>query len=198
MNKLNLFLFFSSPFFLSVLGFEFRASHLLVRCFNNWTTLSALFPVGYFWDRLSRAICPGWLWTVVLLISAFQVARIIGMSHLCCFFLWWCWCLSQGLVFCFHSTTSARPPALFALVIFQIGARPQSYLCLPCSWNCSHAYDVLLIYWGRISLTFEPKSSQSQIPKWPGISEMSHHGWPYFFVFSLQHQAKMYWFLEVI
>jgi hypothetical protein len=26
-------------------------------------------------------ICPGWLWTMILLISASQVARIIGMSH---------------------------------------------------------------------------------------------------------------------
>jgi hypothetical protein len=27
------------------------------------------------------AICPGWLWTMILLISASWVARIVGMSH---------------------------------------------------------------------------------------------------------------------
>jgi hypothetical protein len=35
----------------------------------------------FFWDRVSCTICPGWLWTTVLLISASWVARITGMSH---------------------------------------------------------------------------------------------------------------------
>jgi hypothetical protein len=34
-----------------------------------------------FWDRVSQTICPGWLWTVVLLISASWVARITGVRH---------------------------------------------------------------------------------------------------------------------
>jgi TRAP-type C4-dicarboxylate transport system permease large subunit len=29
----------------------------------------------------SRIICPGWLWTLILLISVFCVARITGVSH---------------------------------------------------------------------------------------------------------------------
>jgi hypothetical protein len=33
--------------------------------------------------RVPQAICPGWLWTTNLLISAFWVARIIGVSHQC-------------------------------------------------------------------------------------------------------------------
>jgi hypothetical protein len=34
-----------------------------------------------FLDRISKAIYPGWLQTMILLISAFWVARIIGVSH---------------------------------------------------------------------------------------------------------------------
>jgi hypothetical protein len=34
-----------------------------------------------FWDRFSRTICLGWLWTTILLISASWVASITGVSH---------------------------------------------------------------------------------------------------------------------
>jgi hypothetical protein len=37
----------------------------------------------FFRDRISRTICLGWLWTVILLISASWVARITGVSHRC-------------------------------------------------------------------------------------------------------------------
>jgi hypothetical protein len=43
---------------------------------SSSATPPALFCVGYFWDRVS-----GWLWTVVLLISASWVARITCVSH---------------------------------------------------------------------------------------------------------------------
>jgi hypothetical protein len=36
---------------------------------------------GFFQDKVSLSICPGWLWTVILLISASWVATITGMSH---------------------------------------------------------------------------------------------------------------------
>jgi hypothetical protein len=36
---------------------------------------------GIFWDRILQTICPGWLWTSILLISASWVARITGVSH---------------------------------------------------------------------------------------------------------------------
>jgi hypothetical protein len=39
------------------------------------------FCVRYFQDRVSRTICPAWLQTAILLTSASQVARIIGMSY---------------------------------------------------------------------------------------------------------------------
>jgi hypothetical protein len=36
---------------------------------------------GFFQDRVSGTICPGWLRTMILLISAFCIARITGISH---------------------------------------------------------------------------------------------------------------------
>jgi hypothetical protein len=35
-----------------------------------------IFVMGFFQDRVSQIICPGWLWTASLLISASWVARI--------------------------------------------------------------------------------------------------------------------------
>jgi hypothetical protein len=42
---------------------------------------SSPFCSGYFGDGVLWTICPGWPPTIILLISAFQVARITGMSH---------------------------------------------------------------------------------------------------------------------
>jgi hypothetical protein len=44
-----------------------------------WATPPAPFSDGlffFFWDRVSWTICVGWLWTVILLISASWVSRI--------------------------------------------------------------------------------------------------------------------------
>jgi hypothetical protein len=57
-------------FFFAVLVFKLRA----------YTLSHSISP---FQDRVSGTICPGWLQTAILLISAFRVARIIGMSHWC-------------------------------------------------------------------------------------------------------------------
>jgi hypothetical protein len=70
-------------FFLVVLGFEFRALYLLERQSTTWATLPALFCVGCFLDRVFQIICLNWLQTVILLISASWIARIIGVSHQC-------------------------------------------------------------------------------------------------------------------
>jgi hypothetical protein len=64
--------------FFVVLEFKLRTSCLLGR--HTWATLPALFCLGYFWDRVSWTICPDWLQTVILLISASWVARITNMS----------------------------------------------------------------------------------------------------------------------
>jgi hypothetical protein len=41
----------------------------------------SFFCIGIFWDKLSPAICPGWLWSVILLITASWVAMITALSH---------------------------------------------------------------------------------------------------------------------
>jgi hypothetical protein len=43
---------------------------------TSWATPRALFCDGFFRDRVSQTFCTGWLRTLILLISAFQVARI--------------------------------------------------------------------------------------------------------------------------
>jgi hypothetical protein len=49
----------------------------------SWATLPALFYNEFFQDRVLWTSCPSWLWTVILLISASGVARIIGLSPRC-------------------------------------------------------------------------------------------------------------------
>jgi hypothetical protein len=61
--------------FLVLRRFEFRTSQEL-KGSTPWATPPALFCIGYFWDRVSRTICPSWLWTVILLIPS-----SIGLSH---------------------------------------------------------------------------------------------------------------------
>jgi hypothetical protein len=48
---------------------------------DTWATPPAFFCDGFFQDRVSQTICPVWLQTRILLISASQVARIKGVSH---------------------------------------------------------------------------------------------------------------------
>jgi hypothetical protein len=48
----------------AVLGFEFRA--------YTSSHSTSPFCVSYFQDRVSQTICPDWLQTVILLISAFE------------------------------------------------------------------------------------------------------------------------------
>jgi hypothetical protein len=68
--------------FFAVLGLELMAFTL--------SHSASPFCDRYFWDRVSQTICLGWLWTAILLISAYWVARITGVSHrclaCCCFF----------------------------------------------------------------------------------------------------------------
>jgi hypothetical protein len=48
---------------------------------SPWVTSPALFCDGFFQDGVSWTICLGWLRTMILLISASWVARMIGVSH---------------------------------------------------------------------------------------------------------------------
>jgi hypothetical protein len=52
-------------FFFAVLGFELRAYNL------SHSTSPVVFGMRFFRDRVLRTICPGWLWTTILLICAF-------------------------------------------------------------------------------------------------------------------------------
>jgi hypothetical protein len=49
---------------------------------SPWTTLPALFVMGIFEIGLSN-YCPGWLQTMILLISVSWLTRITGVSHWC-------------------------------------------------------------------------------------------------------------------
>jgi hypothetical protein len=68
---------------LAVLGLEVRgltlASKILYYLIKSLHQLFLV--VGFFQERVSQTIRTVWLQTVILLISAFQVARITGMSH---------------------------------------------------------------------------------------------------------------------
>jgi hypothetical protein len=40
-----------------------------------------IFMMSFSWGRVSGTVCPGWHWTSILLITAFWVTRITGVSH---------------------------------------------------------------------------------------------------------------------
>jgi hypothetical protein len=48
---------------------------------TTWTTPPVLLCDGFFQDRVSWTICPGWLQTAILFISASRVARITGAQQ---------------------------------------------------------------------------------------------------------------------
>jgi hypothetical protein len=48
---------------------------------SPWATPPALFLCRVFEIKSHRTICLGWLWTMIFLISASWVVRIIGVSH---------------------------------------------------------------------------------------------------------------------
>jgi hypothetical protein len=49
----------------------------------SWNDRQSPLYLAIGWDRVSWTICPGWPWTVILLISASQVARITCVRHQC-------------------------------------------------------------------------------------------------------------------
>jgi hypothetical protein len=77
-RKLSIFVLL----FLVVLGFELWVSNLPDRTSTTWVIPPAWLSLEFYWDRFSQAMCPGWLWTLILLIFAPQVARMTGMTDL--------------------------------------------------------------------------------------------------------------------
>jgi hypothetical protein len=63
------------------LGFELRASVFAKQTLYYLSQASSPLYLGYLEMGVSQTICPDWPWTLILPISTFQVARIIGMSH---------------------------------------------------------------------------------------------------------------------
>jgi hypothetical protein len=62
-------------------AFELRASHLQSSHSTAWATPPAHFTLDILEMGVSQTICPGWPQTMILLISAFQEARMTGVSH---------------------------------------------------------------------------------------------------------------------
>jgi hypothetical protein len=65
---------------LAVLGFELGLT-LARQALYHLNHSTSPFLCWVFLDRFSRTICLGWLWTLILLISASSVARTTGVSH---------------------------------------------------------------------------------------------------------------------
>jgi hypothetical protein len=76
---------FSTAFFFSLvgLGFELRALCFQSRCYTTWTIPPVHFVLLILEMGISGTVCPDWLRTAVLTISASQVASITGKSHQC-------------------------------------------------------------------------------------------------------------------
>jgi hypothetical protein len=78
---------------------------LELRAFTLNHSASPNFCNGFFWDRVSRTICFGWLQITILLIPASWVGRITGVRPLVCSFLFLSF-LSLFLSFCFFISLS--------------------------------------------------------------------------------------------
>jgi hypothetical protein len=122
---------------------------------GDWTPVLHLEPLhqpffceGFFQDRVSQTICPHFLWTAILLLSASGVARIIGFSYRCpagVFFVLFCfvlcdWGLNSGLhtwkTGAHHlSHTSSLAPVILEMVSCELfpwaNFKPQSSLFQP-------------------------------------------------------------------
>jgi hypothetical protein len=120
-----------------------------------WATLPSLFWVAFFQDRVSRTICSGWLQIVILLISAFWVARITGISlellflmvlavlgrlRVLTFYFLWCWGWNP-MPHAYHWTTQMLEVLSFMVWVGRDEVRVW--------WRC---HDGLLAYTGGAPL----------------------------------------------
>jgi hypothetical protein len=98
----------------NLFGFELRASHLLGRSSGTWTILPALFCVGYFKAMVSRTIFRGWIQTLMLLISASQVAMITRQATSA----WSIYCLA--VLFSLENSRGRSVSCLSQLVVLSV------------------------------------------------------------------------------
>jgi hypothetical protein len=98
---------------------------------------SPFFVKGFFQDTVSQTICLCWLQTMILLISASRVARIIDMS------LWLPACLFLGC-FCFYSAFFYGSEWVFSRVGVSGTALSPSYLPQSGDRICFHWVQRLL------------------------------------------------------
>jgi hypothetical protein len=106
-------------FFFAVLGLELRSYTL--------SHSPALYVLGYFRDRVLQTICPGWIWTMILMISASWVARITGVSLQC-----------QALLLFWRCYSLIMLHTMNGMVLIQMSAWliPLSSPLLPSQWGC--------------------------------------------------------------
>jgi hypothetical protein len=76
-------------FFFMGLGFELRALHLQSSHFTDWTSSLVYFALVILEMRISKTICPGWPWAILLPILASQVAGSTCVRH---------WCPVSGII----------------------------------------------------------------------------------------------------
>jgi hypothetical protein len=73
---------YSFPFFLVELGFELRVLCLQCRCSTAWVMSPVHFALVILEMKVLWTICLGCPWTIILLVSVSQLARITGVSNL--------------------------------------------------------------------------------------------------------------------
>jgi hypothetical protein len=111
---------------------------LLDRFSTSRTTLPALICVEYFWDRVLELCAWDWLQTMILLITASWVDRIIGVSQ------WWymapfpflSW-LPWISMFHIHSCIKVPQPYSPSITLFIYPPPPDS--TLPLTWPVLHS-----------------------------------------------------------
>jgi hypothetical protein len=100
------------------------------------------FFVKGFFEIGSWTICPGWLWTVILLISAPWVAKITGMSHWRPAPLSSLWIKIATLLLQVKLTSAIYPEDLLSIFLMQKEVRAQSFY----SWyRVKKAIDTIFI-----------------------------------------------------
>jgi hypothetical protein len=126
-----------------------------------WATplASPFFCHECFRDRVLQTICLGLFWTLILLISAFWVARITGVSHQA---------LAFGVLFYFLNSTRVLcyPPQSFCVCVsvseWNFNSRVSVWKKALC--YLSHTYSPILVIFWVGSCTFSQGEPGTAVP----------------------------------